>query len=230
MTAPQQPPPPVQQPPPQQDDDGLQDTALAVALALLLLTALSAAAVIAALKARFTLSRYAWQALEGVLGDVMASPPPVTGVIGAASARTSRMNAARRAQYVLAATKRTVGAMREARSKGEPVIPAMREQLARERRFYAQHRKAMWDRAAAAGKIDMEAAVHGPLLGWYAKRDKRTTAECKAADHHNFYADNPPDIGFPGIGPHVGCRCFAGPPWPGGKLLPGSGPRYARAA
>lgn len=230
MTTPQAPPqqvPPGQQPPPQ---DPLDNPLLAVAVSELLLTAVSAAAMIAALKLRFALTAVVWTALEGSAGVAMASPPPVTGVIGAASAQTSRMNHARRAQFVLAAAKRTVTAMREARSKGQPVLGAMKDQLATERRYYGMHKQAMWDRAAAAGRIDMEAATHGPLLGWYTKHTPTTTAECLAADRHNFYVNDPPDIGLPGIGPHVGCRCTAGAPWPGGKLLSGRGSRYARAA
>lgn len=236
------PPPPQQpgQPPPQQqqDDDALDDAALALAVAALLLGAGAAAAaaaggvaaMIASLKLRFALSAAAWQALGSVLAFVTAQPHPVTGIIGPASAQVSRMNAARRAQYVLAASKRVLGAAREARAKGESVTGAIADQLARERRFFELHQKAMWDRATAAGKIDLEAAVHGDLLGWYAKHDKRTTPDCLKADRHNFYVSPPPQIGLPGIGPHAGCRCEAGPPWPGGKLLPGSGPRYARAA
>jgi hypothetical protein len=233
MTTPAQPPPgqpPPQQPPP----SGLDDPALAIAVASLLAgtagPAVSIAGTVAALKVRFALSKAAVTALSAVLVQVTAHPPPVTGVIGAASAQTSRMNAARRAQYVIAAAKRVMGAARDARSKGTPVTGAVRAQLAQERRYYQMHQQAMWDRATAAGKIDMEAATHGLLLGWYAVRDKRTTAECLRADGCNFYADNPPDIGLPGIGPHVGCRCFPGPAHPGGRLLPGSGPRYARAA
>lgn len=224
--------PPGQQPPtpPQQDDDGLDDAALAVAVAALLLTAISVVALIAAIRIRFALSAIAWQALGAVLTFVMASPPPVTGIIGAASEQTGRMNAARRAQYVLAATRRVIVAVREARSKGQPVGDAIRAQIAREQRWYSAHQAAMWNRAAAAGKIDMEAAVYGPLLGWYAKRDKSTTADCLKADRHNFYVTAPPDIGLPGIGPHVGCRCEAGPPWPGALLLPSRGARYERAA
>lgn len=238
MTTPAPPPQQAAQPPSQQQDDGLDDAALAVAIAALLagaaVTASYAAGVtgmLAVLKARFRLSSAAWQALGAVLKDVTEkTPPPVVGTIGPASRRVASMNAARRAQYVVAASKRVVGAVRQARAKGEPVGQAFRDALATERRYYQMHQQAMWDRAKAAGQIDLEAATHGPLLGWYAKRDKRVTAECLAADKHNFYVTPPPRIGLPGIGPHAGCRCEAGPPWPGGKLLPGSGPRYARAA
>jgi hypothetical protein len=228
MTTP--PPPPQATQPPPQPGDGLEDAALAAAVAAVLVTATSAVLAVAALKTRFVLSAAVWTALGAVLTDVMQAPPPVTGVIGAASAQTSRMNAARRAQYVLAASKRVLAAARDARAHGKPVGQARAAQLATERRYYAQHQAAMWNRATAAGKIDLEAATHGRLLGWYAKRDKRTTAECLAADRHNFYVDDPPDIGLPGVGPHVGCRCEAGPPWPGAPLLPSRDPRYARAA
>jgi hypothetical protein len=234
---PQQPYPPGQQPPPpQQPDDGLDDAALAVAIAALLATAAVTAAyassvtlMLAALKARFALSAAAWQALGAVLTDVTSHPPAVTGVIGAASAQTSRMNAARRAQYVIAAAKRVLGAAREARAKGEPAGAAVRAQLDVERRYYAMHQAAMWNRARAAGSTDMAAAEHGDLLGWNTIRDNRASAECLAADGKNYYASAMPDIGYPGsVHPH--CRCFPSAPHPGGKLLPSRSLKFARAA
>lgn len=228
MTTPQQPYPPGQQPPPQ-DDDGLDDAALAVAVAALLLTAISVVALIAAIRIRFALSAIAWRALGAVLTFVMASPPPVTGVIGAASEQTARMNAARRAQYVLAATKRVIVAVREARSKGQPAGDAIRAQIAREQRWYAAHQAAMWNRAAAAGRVDMAAAEHGNLLGWYSVLDSHTSAECRAADGKNFYATAIPDIGLPGA-VHPRCRCFPGPAHSGARLLPSRGLKYERAA
>lgn len=230
-TPPPQPYPPGQQPPPpqQDDDDGLEDAAMATAIAALLLTALSATAVIAALQIRFALSALAWKALTAVLAFVMAHPPVVTGVVGAASAQTSRMNAARRAQYVLAATRRVTAAARDARAKGEPMMDAIKAQIAREQRYYSQHQAAMWNRASAAGKTDMAALEHGNLLGWLAKHDAHTSAECKAASGKNFYASAMPDIGFPGS-VHPSCRCEPVAPWPGGKLLPSAALRYARAA
>jgi hypothetical protein len=235
VTTPQAPPqqqvPPGQPPPPQQSQPSdLDDPALILALSLLLLTAVTAAAVIAALKARFALSAAAWSALGGVLGDVLQQPPPVTGVIGDTSRQVASMNAARRAQYVAAAARRVQAAEEEARAHGESVSAARDAALATERRYYQQHLQAMWDRAAAAGRIDMEAAVHGPILGWYARRnDNRTTPECRAADGCNFYVNDPPAIGLPGV-VHVGCRCTAGAPWPGGRILAGSGTRGRRAA
>ena len=219
MTTPQ--PPPQQQvppgpPPTPPQSDAAQDIALVTAISELLLTAASAAVMIAALKLRFKLSAELWQGLQGSAGVAMAQPPPLTGIVGAASAQTSRQNLIRRAQFVLSAGRRLAGDIVQARAQGKPVRTALADGLARERRYYSQDTAAIWQRATAAGKIDIEAATHGLLLGWYAKHDKRVTAECLRADRHNFYVTDPPDIGLPGIGPHVGCRCEAGPPWPGG--------------
>ena len=229
-------PPPPQQAPPQQapvpPPSGLDDPALAVTVAAVLAGGVvTLAPVIAALKAKHALTVAELAALSQVLGDVTAHPPPLTGVIGAASARTARMNTARRAQYVLAAAKRVMGAARDARSKGEPVTAATRKQLATEQRYYAaasggdvaagppRRGKSTWRRRSTAGCLGgMRCGTSG-----------RQPRACRA-DGCNFYVDNPPDIGLPGIGPHVGCRCFPGPAHPGGRLLPGSGPGYARAA
>lgn len=201
--APPQQVPPGQQPPP--PDDGLDDAAVALAIAELLLIAASAAVLIAALRLRFRMSAALWSGLEGAAGIAMENPPPVTGVIGAASAQTSRQNLVRRAQFVLSAGKRLAGDVREARAKGEPVGQALLDGLARERRYYNQHTAAMWNRATAAGKTDMAAAEYGPLLSWNAVMDARTSAECRNADGKNYYATAMPDIGFPGsVHPH----CF----------------------
>ena len=222
-------PQPGQQPPP--PPSGLDDPDLAVAVAAVLAGGVvTLSPVIAGLAAKHALTRAELAALSGILADVTAHPPPLTGVIGPASQQVASMNAARRAAYVVAASKRVKAAGQAASAAGKPVRAAMAAQRDTEKRYYAAHQAAMWQRAAAAGRVDMEAAVHGRLLGWYAvKGDKKTTPECLAADGCNFYVDNPPEIGLPGI-VHVNCRCFPGPAHPGGQLLPGSGPGYARAA
>ena len=112
------------------------------------------------------MSQALWSGLEGSLGVAMASPPPVTGVVGAASAQTSRQNLARRAQFVLSAGRRLAGDVRQARAQGTPVSAALLDGLTRERRYYNLHTAAMWQRATSAGKIDMAALEHGHLLGW----------------------------------------------------------------
>jgi len=228
------PAPPPQQPVPPPPPSGLDDPALAIAIASVLVgeagPAIAAAGAVAALKVRFMLTTAAVSALGAVLNVVLTHPPPATGVIGAASAQTSRVNLARRAQYVIAAAKRVLGAARDARAKGEPVGAAIRAQLAKERRYYEQHQAAMWNRAAAAGKTDMAALEHGNLLGWNAVKDARTSAECRSADGWNYRATAMPDIGWPGSVHGTTCRCFPGPPHPGGRLLPSRGRRFARAA
>jgi hypothetical protein len=226
MTTPQ--PPPQQVPPPQQPDAG-QDIALTVAISELLLTAASVAVMMAALKLRFKLSAELWQGIAGAAGVAMQSPPPVTGVVGAASAQTSRQNLLRRAQFVLSAGKRLAQDIRQARAQGKPVTQAVQDGLARERRYYAAHTAAIWNRAVAAGKTDMAAMEHGPLLGWLARLDAKVSAECRKASGKNFYADRMPEIGFPGA-VHPSCRCEPVAPWPGAPLLPSRGARYARAA
>src|ERR1035441_2962894 len=92
-------PPPARRPPPPQPLTPAVEAALVTAIAGLLLTAISAAAVIEALKLRFTLSQALWSGLSGAAGIAMENPPPVTGVVGPASAQTGRQNLARRAQF-----------------------------------------------------------------------------------------------------------------------------------
>lgn len=228
MTTPPQAPP--QQPPPQPQGDGLTGAALDIAIADLLASGvLITAEVLAAIQVRFALSRATTAYLGAVLQSVTRYPPPLTGVIGAASAQSSRLNTARRVQYVIAATRRVASAAIEARARNRPVAAAVRDQLDSERRFYQMHLDAMWQRARAAGAVDLAAAEYGPLLGWYTTLDDKTSPECKDADGKNFRAEAMPDIGFPGaVHPH--CRCRPGPPYQKARLLPSRGfLGYARA-
>jgi hypothetical protein len=224
-------PVPQQQAPP--PPSGLDAAALAVAVAGIVagavVTGATITGLVAGLKARHALTSPAASALQAVLSFVMQHPPARTGIIGAASEQVGRMNAARRAQYVIAASKRVLQAAVTARSRNQPVGDAVRRQLGQERRFYEMHQQAMWNRATAAGKADLAAAEYGPLLGWNTVIDGRTSPECRAADMHNFYAAAMPRIGFPGaVHPH--CRCFPGPPYPGARLLPAQRTVFARAA
>lgn len=222
MTTPQQ-TQPAQQPQP------ATDAALVTAAAELMLTMASAALVIAALRLRFTLSAVLWDGLESSLSIAMAQPPPVTGVVGAASAQVRRQNTLRRAQFAVSAGRRLASDMTAARSHGDSPVRALAAGLARERRYYSAHTAAIWNRAVAAGRADMAALEHGDLLGWHAVLDDRTSAECRAADGRNFLASAMPDIGFPGaVHPH--CRCLPVAPFPGARMLPSRGIRYGRAA
>lgn len=87
----------------------------------------------------------------------------------------------------------------------------LRESLAAERRFYDQHRDARDNRQEHAAEVARAASLFGPILGWHRNHASDSEAECLAADGHNFRADQPPLIGYPGtVHPH--CRCIAGPP------------------
>lgn len=90
--------------------------------------------------------------------------------------------------------------------------------LKRELDFWKAHIRAGQRRKLMGKRVDFVAKRHGELLGWYAKMDDRTSAECRAADGRNFLAFTPPVIGYPG-GVHPHCRCVPGPPHPGAKMV-----------
>jgi len=70
----------------------------------------------------------------------------------------------------------------------------------------------------AAAQVDTAVMDHGLLLGWHSVNDRRTSPECRAANRHNFRADDMPLIGFPGaVHPH--CRCWPGAPFPGAPMV-----------
>jgi hypothetical protein len=157
---PQQQYPPGQAPPP---PDALQDAALAVAISELLLTAASAASMIGALKLRFQLSAQMWQCLEGAATIAMASPPPITGVVGPASEQTSRQNLARRAQFVISAAGRLMSDLAAWRAKhtGPPPEPP--------------------GPTAAAQTADLNLLRRGQFVRTSGRRLQRDAAAAKAA-------------------------------------------------
>lgn len=114
-------------------------------------------------------------------------------------------NLQRRASYLVNAARRVSrGALR-----GE-----LGAALAAERRYWEQHRHAMKNRMDQAQAVaDAMAFWPGRWLGWHAKMDDRTSAECRAAHGRNFNPNRIPPIGYPGaVHPH--CRCRPGAPWP----------------
>jgi uncharacterized protein with gpF-like domain len=129
-----------------------------------------------------------------------------------------RLNALRRAQFTVMAARRLTSSILTARSRGQTARQALAEALPRERRYFGQHIEAAWQRARAAAQVDSTAASYGPVLGWYTVRDRRTSAECLAANGKNFRADVMPAIGWPGA-VHNHCRCYPGPPVPGARML-----------
>lgn len=119
---------------------------------------------------------------------------------------TDRANLRYRAAFIRNALRRIFAA------------PDKRVALRRELEYWKAHLKANLRRLTMARRADAMRRRHGPLLGWYAEMDTRTTAECRAADGRNFEALKPPVIGYPGS-VHMFCRCVPGPPIPGAKLV-----------
>ena len=138
---PQTPPPQAQPsqapPPPTPPLKAAAEAELVATTAGLLVTALGAGAVVAALVARFRIQGDLRAGLYGSATIATEHPPPVTGIIGHASAQTSRQNLLRRAQFVVSAGRRLAGDIRQARAQGKPVGAALLDGLARERRYYS---------------------------------------------------------------------------------------------
>lgn len=222
MTTPQQQPPP----PP----DAGADAAAVAAIATALVTATTAAAALGSVAFLLRPRKIDRRAMYGALDVVMGMPPEQTGVTGSATLNARRTNLIRRAQFALAAARRLTSDVFEARARGEAIRTALAAGMARERRYFGQHREAIWNREKAAAQVDMMALTWGDLLGWNTVRDRRTSPECLAAHGANFHASATPLIGYPGsVHPH--CRCYPGPPRIGARMLPSARPvRYARAA
>jgi hypothetical protein len=118
---------------------------------------------------------------------------------------TMRRNAVgRRARYILAAARRV--------SEGGSAKA--------ERALFGAHLRAEEGRIDGARVIDHAATKWGPVLGWFAVRDGRTTPECFASHGGNFSATSPPSIGWPGTLHGGNCRCKPVAPWPGAEMLP----------
>lgn len=204
MTQPQQPPP--------------SDTQLAIQAASQLAVAVSAAAAVTTLGAVFAAAGITGPALAAALSVVMGMPPESKGFYGPATSTIARLNLMRRAQFTVASARRVQQSLIEARSAGTPLSRALADAVTRERRYYGQHLLASWGRDNAAARVDSQAMTSGRLLGWYTVLDSRTSAECRAANQHNFYADQMPRIGYPGM-VHPACRCLPGPPVPGAPMV-----------
>lgn len=89
----------------------------------------------------------------------------------------------------------------------------------RERAFLAQHMAARQARQDAARAVDVAGRRFGPVLGWHAVMDARTTAACRAAHGHNFRVAVPPAVGYPGSLHGGTCRCRPGAPFAGGGTV-----------
>jgi hypothetical protein len=222
MTAPaatQTQPPPQQAPQQPQDDDHL------VALIVAALAAYwTAQALTRALRAPFKAAGISGAALSATAALVASWPHEAMEGTGPAQRWALRANLARRASFFLHAARRTQQAIVAARSKGQPVMAAIRDALATERRFMALHVQASTGRVQAASAVDGAAATYGNLLGWQATKDKRCTPGCAKASGKNFHADRPPMVeghpAFPGMVHGATCRCIPVKPFKGAPVLP----------
>ncbi len=108
-----------------------------------------------------------------------------------------------RARYLLAASRRLTAAANNPQSLAVAVEA--------ERRHYDAHTAAQARRMRAGARVEVATRDHGRVLGWYARRDPRTTPDCAALDRTNFTADRPPAAGWPGTRHGGTCRCTPGP-------------------
>jgi hypothetical protein len=138
-------------------------------------------------------------ALLGPEGLAVPAPPEGPGAV----ATIQRGMIARRAMYLLAGARRLA-------SGGN---------IEAERVFHGAHLAAERRRLEAAEQIDATAAVHGPILGWWAHKDAKTTRACRAAHGTNFSALYPPAMGWPGVLHGGQCRCKAVAPWTQAQIL-----------
>lgn len=146
-------------------------------------------------------------------------PQPRLEGIGEAQRATISQNELRRAAFLLNSIDRIQRELLAQLAQGATVEAASQAVRGAEERYFGQHVTASQSRMDAASKIDALQARYGDVLGWYAKKDKRATEECRNADGHNFSALTPPAIGWPGM-VHVNCRCSPGPPHRRAAMLP----------
>lgn len=205
------------QSPPQQGSK--QDQAVSAGAMVFAAGVPTVAAAAAQLSASYAALGITALALRGALAITLALPPDRLGALGPATMTVLRLNAMRRAQYLLSAAERIQASLAEAQAKGASIADALDSAISSERRYYGQHLVAGWNRMTSAARVDTAAGQHGLLLGWRAIFDSRTSPECRAADGKNFRADRMPLIGYPGM-VHPHCRCFPGRPFAGARMLP----------
>lgn len=144
---------------------------------------------------------------------------PLPGPAGAGKRAEEAHEAgpAYRAAYLVRAAERVQ------RAVADPERTAADALATEQQQYLRRHLDAQLARERNAMRLDAARDAYGDTLGWYAQLDERTTAECRAADGKNFRPGNPPTVGLPGVGPHVGCRCYAGPPHEGAETMRGHG-------
>lgn len=129
---------------------------------------------------------------------------------GPASRATATSEHVYRAAYLVAAAERIQSRIDQGMT--------LRQGVVAERPLLRAHRAAAVNRRRSADLVDYAAKVHGPLLGWKARIDDHTSAECARANGRNFWVTDRPFIGWPGaVHPH--CRCQAVAPFAGAALV-----------
>jgi hypothetical protein len=214
------PPPATQQPPPITPVQAGADTAamLALASAAAFMAYPTAIGVYSQLAAQFSRAGITGPVLRAIINIQMQYPADSIEGVGSATRWAAQANIARRSAFFVAAARRVQAGLAEARSRGEPASAALPRLAKLEFRYFRQHYEANQQRIIAASAVDGAVFRWGPVLGWKAVNDSRTSAECKAADGKNFLASSPPAIGYPGtVHPH--CRCYPVPPFRGAALL-----------
>lgn len=182
-------------PPPKKQ--GLSDAQIVVLIAGALATGASVQAMAAVLSPEIGIPK---DVLRRALTIATSRPIrySVTVIASAtASAESQSLESHYRALYVLNAARRLESAKDPAAA------------LEAEKRFFNQHIAAVGKRRESATTVDKAQHRYGDLLGWHAKMDNRTSAECRAANGKNFNATKMPDIGYPGA-VHPFCRCKPG--------------------
>ena len=201
---------------PAQPSQGQQQTALALAAATALTGAINVPAALAIIGPAVAAAGLSIAAAEAALSIVMGHPPDAAGFFGPATASVARTNLVRRAMFTAASIFRLTGDDRLMQSGAEGGL--WEDAVARERGYYGQQLIAGWNREKSGAAVDSASMEHGRLLGWHTVLDARTSPECKAANRHNFHADQMPRIGYPGM-VHPNCRCFPGAPFPGAPMV-----------
>jgi hypothetical protein len=216
--APQQPP---QQPPP-------PPAALIAAVIAALATAVTVTGIVAALGAKLLKAGISYLALAAVAWLILSWPQDVMEGTGPATRWAVKTNLLRRAIFFLHACRRVQAAVAAARSRNQPVKPAIRAAIAVEQRYQRQQVAASQGRIRAASAVDGMAGTYGNLLGWQAVRDSRCSPGCRKASGSNFRADQPPVIeGSPSYPGAVHPNCFpAGTVVTSPRVLAGSARWY----
>lgn len=141
-------------------------------------------------------------AARAALTLVGVTNAPTVLPIGPASRATAVSEQLYRSAYLVNAAERIQSRV----DRGMTLKDAVQAELG----FYRQHLAAQANRRRVAEAVDKQARKSGSVLGWKARMDAKTSAECAAANGRNFAVRSRPAIGWPGsVHPH--CRCMAVP-------------------